>query len=101
MSTTEDSTTVLVGIFQEGSSKSEDSGSYPEEVSAMILVKMMEPAETYLGRKVNDDVVAAPATQCLPASGHQGRGTIAGLSMMRSSTSSQQLQLHMAWKRGQ
>ena len=32
-----------------------------EEVSATILVKTKKPAETYLGRKVSDVLVAVPA----------------------------------------
>jgi len=32
-----------------------------EEISSMVLVKMKEIAETYLGKKVKDAVVTVPA----------------------------------------
>ena len=72
-----------------------------EEVSATILAKMKKPAETYLGRKVNDALVAVPAYSVTPSVRPPRRRNHAGFNMMRSPTSSQQLQLHMAWKRGQ
>jgi len=41
--------------------KGEDKSFYAEEISAMILTKMKEIAETYLGEPVTDAVVTVPA----------------------------------------
>jgi heat shock protein 1/8 len=42
-------------------SAGEEKKFHPEEVSSMILTKMKETAEAYLGVKVNDAVVTVPA----------------------------------------
>ena len=41
--------------------KGENKSFYPEEVSSMVLVKMKEIAEAYLGQKVSDAVVTVTA----------------------------------------
>merc|ERR1712125_215767 len=55
-----------------------------EEISSMVLVKMKEIAETYLGKKVKDAVVTVPAYfNDSQRQATKDAGTIAGLNVKR------------------
>jgi len=64
--------------------KGEEKSFSPEEISSMILIKMKETAESYLGKEVKNAVITVPAyfndTQ---RQSTKDAGAIAGLNVLR------------------
>jgi len=64
--------------------KGEQKDFWPEEISAMVLVKMRETAESFMGKPVKDAVVTVPAYfNDGQRQATKDAGTIAGLNVLR------------------
>jgi L1 cell adhesion molecule like protein len=64
--------------------KGEEKTFFPEEVSSMVLLKMKETAESYLGKTVQDAVITVPAYfNDSQRQATKDAGTISGMNVLR------------------
>ena len=72
------------GVMIEADVKGEGKTFLPEEISAMVLTKMKQTAEAYLGQEVRDAVVTVPAYfNDSQRQATKDAGVIAGLNVLR------------------